>query len=111
MPSKRAIMLDVAGQVVRVALWADVPAARQSNYATAAVSAWVGAAADENTAIQSGVVAEKIVFVPTDGGVPTMQKVIQDLWQYWQNDVNSINAWKYQGTVWDGTLWNTKGVA
>jgi len=109
--AKRAIILDVSGQTVRVVLWADVPAARQAKYANAASSIWTGASAAENTALQNGSVAEKVVTVATDGGAAQIKTTIQALWQYWQNDVSNINPWQYQGTYWDGTAWTTTGVA
>ena len=115
MPSKRIIILDnFEGTKYHVALWADVPATRQSFYASSGVvSAWTGAAAADNTAIASGAVAERVIQY--DAGqaesLATIRVNLQATWTAYQAYVTAWNPWARFGTFWDGTTWTAGGVA
>ena len=71
MAAKLIIILDKNSQsgLFRCALWADVPASRQSFYANpSAQSIWTGASAGENAAIAAGQVAELVIDLPVSDG-------------------------------------------
>ncbi len=116
MPAKRAIILDrLEPGRFRVALWADVPAARQQFYAKGgAVSAWTGASAAENTAIATGAVAERVQDIAASSGatVATLRTLIQQAWQAFQDEITQENPWNRYGAFWDGVTltWTAGGV-
>lgn len=117
MPAKRIIILEKTSDtplIFRYALWADVPAARQSFYASpGAVSAWKDASGAENTAIATGAVAEKIdtVQVTPGTGIAVIELQLQDSWTNYQNLITNTNPWVRYGSLWDGTTWTLTGVA
>lgn len=89
-------------------MWADVPAARQSHYANAsAVSAWSGAQAADNTALQNGSVVELKTSqrIPTGASLAAIQAFLAAKWTDYQAQINSYNPWQRYGTTWDGTTW------
>ncbi len=122
MPAKRIIILDnktqptlgnEAPRVYRAAFWADVPVARQPFYVTTAVSAWAGAAAADNTAIQSGAVAERVVIatLPFNVTLLAAQTALQTMWTDYQAEITAANPWNRYGSFWDGATWTAGGVA
>lgn len=117
MPRLRIIVLDSPGSdqaartSFRLALWADVPAARQPFYAAAAganaQSAWIGALPADNTALQNGSVTERVVILNPDG-TRTLAQVQSDAIAAataFQTEINAFNKWPRYGTTWDGTTW------
>src|SRR5215831_18142536 len=111
MPRLNVIILDQIGDDIntfRVALWMDVPLARQVRYAVAgAKSIWTNATTADNTAIASGAVVEKVVTqrVPGGASLPQREQFLQDLWTSYQNQINSYNPWQRSDSTWDGTTW------
>lgn len=122
MPAKRVIVLEnkrnmqegvEAPRRFSVALWADVPVARQPFYVTTAVSAWSGASGPENADLQAGRVVERrtdVVLVPT-ATLADAQALLQALWQAYQDEITAANPWNRYGTFWDGATWTPGGVA
>jgi hypothetical protein len=114
MPSKRIVILEQSdANTYRYAMWADVPAARQSFYAKAGVvSAWGGAAAGDNTALQNGSVVEQVATfsVPTGEALATTLARLQSLWTAYQNGITNNNLWVRYGSFWDGSTWTNAGV-
>src|SRR6516164_1423046 len=93
----------------QAALWADVPAARQSFYAnTGAKSAWSGATAADNTNLQNGSMSESVISLRVSPGttISAVETELQGKWQTFQNDVTNSNPWAHYGSTWDGTTWN-----
>ena len=116
MPAKRIIVLDNpnGGSTYHVALWADVPVARQPFYASpGAVSAWTGASAADNAAIATGAVAEKVISYDTATAetLNQLKAVLIAGWTLWQAHITNDNAWARYGTFFDGTTWTAGGVA
>jgi len=118
MPSKRVIVLDQLpqpGNIFRVALWADVPAARQSFYANPDLkSAWSGAQAADNTALQNGSVTERVEIYNAAAGktLAQIKTDLQNLWTAFQSYVNSYNPWSRYGTFMDNTnTWTDAGAS
>lgn len=108
MPRLNVIMLTRTPDDLTVALWADVPAARQSFYANAsAKSAWTGATAADNTALQNGSVVENVANqrVPPGATLAQVEGFLQAQWQNYQAYINNYNPWRSYGTTWDGTTW------
>lgn len=108
MPRLNIIMLERTPDDVRVALWADVPAARQTFYANInAKSAWVGATTADNTALQNGSVSENVVVqrVPPGATLAQVQGFLQTQWQNYQTYINNFNPWNHYGSTWDGITW------
>lgn len=106
--AKRLIVLEGKGASWRVALWADVPVARQPFYADPnKVSAWKDAAAGELTNLRNGSVAEKVQDIDFDQVQTNPQKMAtaQALQVAWQAEVNARNDWPRYGSFWDGTVW------
>src|SRR5438552_2356336 len=107
--AKRIIVLEQTGTAGwRLALWVDVPTARQRFYADPnRASAFLDASAAELTALRSGAVAERVVPVDFDGTRTLAQKeaTAQALWQAFQDEVNARNDWSRYGSSWDGTTW------
>ena len=92
----------------QAALWADVPAARQTFYAnTGAKSAWSGATAADNTNLQSGVMVETIITqrVPSGTNITQVENFLQAQWTNFQDSINNTNPWVHYGSTWDGTTW------
>jgi hypothetical protein len=92
-------------------MWADVPAARQSFYARpGAVSAWNGAIATDNTALQNGSMVEKITSqrIPANSTLVQIENFLQQQWSAFQASINSNNPWVRYGSTWDGTTWVIK---
>lgn len=117
--AKRVIILDRPDRLdpntYRVALWAAVPAARQSFFAVPnAVSAWRDASAAENSAIASGAIKERVElfqFPPGATGAQ-MQNHIEARWQLFQNEITNVNLWQRYGSFWDSASgWTMTGVA
>jgi hypothetical protein len=99
----------------QAAMWADVPASRQSFYAhpnptggTPYASAWSGATAADNANLQNGSVVERVITqrVPPGTNISQVETFLQNQWQTFQNDVNNNNPWVHYGSTWDGTTWN-----
>lgn len=111
MPRLRVIVLDQPAEDVnsyRYALWADVPAARQSFYASSATkSAWSGATTADTTNLQSGSVVESVstMRIPSGTTVNQIEAFLQSRWQDYQNHISDYNPWVHYGTTWDGTTW------
>ena len=111
MPRLRIILLDQPQgnpSSYNVVFWADVPAARQTYYANAnATSAWKGAQAADNTALQNGSVVEYVqthVF-PAATAWPPIQSYLQTQWQNFQNNITNYDPWSHYGSTWDGASW------
>src|SRR5215472_4243512 len=84
----------------QAALWADVPAARQTFYADTAVpptrkSIWTGATTADNTALQNGSVVETVLTqrVPPGTTIAQVENYLQAQWQNYQDSINSANPW------------------
>lgn len=111
----KIIVLEKLGgnQAFRVAIWVDVPSARQAFYASAGkVSAWKDAQAGDNTALANGSVAEFLHTYQGDGvNLAQAQAAMQIIWQGYQDKVNNDNPWLRYGTNWDGTTWTAGGVS
>jgi hypothetical protein len=97
-----------------VALWADVPVARQTFYANPnAKSAWDGATTTDNTNLQNGSVIERVITQRLTPGTSRAQfeAFLQTAWQNFQNQVTNVNPWSVYGSNWDGTTWTLVTVA
>lgn len=110
MPRLNVIFLaqDTVTGDYSAALWADVPASRQSFYANAAAkSVWSGATAADNTAMQNGSVVETVISqrVPAGTSIAQIETFLQNHWQTFQNQINNSNPWNHYGSTWDGTTW------
>lgn len=93
----------------RYALWADVPAARQSRYANALATTEVAdVTAGELSALQSGAVVEKVEEArwPSGTTVAQMQTFLQARFADYQAQITAANPWQRSGTSWDGTTWS-----
>lgn len=115
MPRLRVIILEREdARTFQYALWADVPAARQSFYANAnKVSAWNGALPTDNTALQNGSVVERVdkFVVPSGTTLAVVQTLLQTQWQEFQDRITALNPWVRYGSTWDGAVWTAGGVA
>lgn len=92
----------------RFAMWADVPAARQSRYADATfASAVAGATAGEITALQTGAVVETVREArwPAGTTIPNIQAALVTEFNAYQARVTASNPWQRYGTSWDGSIW------
>jgi len=108
MPRLNIIILEKHTDDFSCAMWADVPAARQSRYADQnKVSAWSGALAADNTNLKNGVVAERVTTqrTPSGASVAQIQAFLQDQWTAYQAEINNYNPWVRYGSTWDGTTW------
>lgn len=96
----------------KYALWASVPATRQSFYANPnAISSWTGASAQENSDIASGAVVEKTDVLAIDGQtVNQAMASLRSIWQAYQDQITAYNPWNKYGSFWDGTSWTAGGV-
>ncbi len=100
----------------RYVFWADVPAPRVPFYVKPAgtVSAWKDATTADNTAIQTGTVAELVSTINTGNRVitnPAIQATLTTRWTDFQTQVTNNNPWANYGTTWNGTAWVVGGVA
>ena len=115
MPRLRVIVLEQEDvDRIKIALWADVPVARQRFYARPAgtVSAWVDALPGDNTNLINGSVAEMTFEFSRVGLIlAQIRALVESRWQQWQTLVTSENKWVRYGTTWDGTTWVAGGVA
>lgn len=108
---------SVAVNHYRYALWANVPAARQSFYANATfVSAVIGTNAPttaELNALQGGSVVETVQDSSWDQSVPiaTVQNDLTTAFNAYQALITAYNPWVRYGTTWDGTTWTAKSTA
>ena len=114
MPAKQVIILDKQSPGrFKVALWADVPTARQPFYAdTDKVSEWTGATVSDNDALKAGQVVERVIttaLLPS-AGIPEVKTALENQWADFQVDINSENPWNRYGTFWNGTSWTAGGV-
>lgn len=109
--AKRIIILEqLDNRQYRYALWADVPAARQSLYAASAQpTAYTLASVNEKAALADGSVAEKIGVIEAIS-VAEARQMLVDLWTEWQAQVSNRNPWIRYGTFWNGTGWTAEGV-
>ena len=98
----------------RYAMWATVPAARQSAYANAtATSGYSGVTAAELLAIQTGQVTERTAIWQATAGVPisAIQAALIAEFAVFQAEINARNPTRRFGTFWDGTIWVLGGTA
>jgi hypothetical protein len=114
--SKRVIILerlDSPRLQFRFAMWADVPAARQSIYANpTAVSAWKDAATADQTALQIGTIAERVETVSVEPGttLAQVQAMLQARFAAYQSDITNDLEWSRYGSYWDdATGWTLAG--
>ena len=113
MPDKKVIILERLedGRSFRYALWADVPAARQSFYREAGKkSQWTGASLVENAAIEAGQVIEKVDVISREGAAVDIQRELLTRWQEFQQEVNRRNPWVRYGVFCDGVVWTGGGI-
>ena len=118
MPRLNIIVLnrpdDSNPNLYRLALWADVPATRQSFYAVNTfVSAWKDATGTDNTNLKNGAVLETVVelTVPSGWTLAQVQSEAESRWQKYQTFVTNRNPWVRYGTTWDGTTWVNGGAS
>ena len=114
MPRLRIIVLDspdvsqTARANFRLALWADVPVARQRFYAGAQnVSAWKDATLQDTQNLQNGLVAEQVVtYAPdTTRTLPQMEADAIAIWTAWQDRITNFNKWPNYGSTYEGSSW------
>src|SRR3990170_1858033 len=109
MPRLRIIILAQDDpRTYQYALWADVPASRQSFYVDAsAKSAWKDALASDLAALQAGQVVERVDKLGMlEGSTLALARAsLQASWQSFQDEITSKNPWLRYGTTWDGTTW------
>jgi len=114
MPRFNVIVLDQTPDdpnTYRFAMWADVPAARQSRYASTSTSttfsAWTSASTADTDALKSGAVVEKVASqrVPAGSSLAQVEAFLQTQWAAYQATVTSYNPWQRYGSTWDGTTW------
>lgn len=113
--TRRVIILESKpNNTFRFAMWADVPATRQTFYANAsATSAVKDATAAELSAIQSGAIAERVGesgFIGT-ATVAQVQAALIAAFTAYQTEINNYNPWVRYGTFYDGTSWTAKAVS
>lgn len=119
MPRLRIIVLDspdvsqAARSNFRLALWADVPVARQKFYAQAQkTSQWLDATLQDNQNLQNGLVAESVVTYAPDTvrNLAQMEADAIALWTAWQNQITNTNKWPNYGSNYDGNAWTIVSV-
>lgn len=112
--AKKIIVLDARadgpGQQIEInlALWADVPTARQPFYADPnAVSAFRNATNAELTALRNGSVVERVVTIRVDPGgtLAAIRQAAEEAFATFQDEITNRNQWRRYGTFWDGTSW------
>lgn len=110
--ARKIIILDsnpiLPGEIAfRYAMWADVPAARQTRYADPTLTSQVtGITAAELTALRNGTVVEKVEearFGTTT--VANVQALLITRYNTYQAEIAADNRWQRYGTNWDGTSW------
>jgi hypothetical protein len=120
MPRLRAIVLDspdasTARANFRIALWFDVPAARQKFYAGKKPlgSIWIDALTADNTAITTGAVVEEVINYQPDTAksAGAMEAEVAGIWTARQAAITAYNVWPNYGSTWDGTVWSIVSVA
>jgi hypothetical protein len=119
MASKRVIVLEQrvvspATTQFRVALWADVPVARQTHHADASkTSAYKLASAQEVQDLKDGKVLEKVEVVTRVQNMTLAQlrAAVEALWTAWQAEVTADNTYERYGSHWagDGSSWTNAG--
>lgn len=117
MPRLNVIILDKPDNnnpnLWRYALWADVPTARQGQYAllwgASKVSAWADATGTDNQNLQNGSMVEKVDTQQVPGGATLAQieGFLQQRWVDYQAFVTSNNPWIRYGSygVFNGATW------
>lgn len=94
----------------KYALWADVPAARQTRYADPAFETQVvGATAGEVAALRSGAVVERVAEARWNQGttVAQIQAALVNEFNRFQTQITNTNPWQRYGTSWDGSTWTS----
>jgi hypothetical protein len=116
--ARKIIILDrvnlPSDQDFRVAFWLDVVPERQPFYANAAaVSAVVGATAEELAAIRSGAVLEEVQTVPARANATQAAILAAIVARYTarQAEFTARNPWARYGSFYDGTKWTPVTVA
>lgn len=117
--AKRIIILDRVDEPsdnsFRYVLWAVVPAARVSAYASAtAVSAWRDISALELADLRAGLFTERtdVAHVPAGTTIAQIQAALITRWTAFQAEVTSRNPTQRYGTFWDDTsTWTVAGTA
>jgi hypothetical protein len=113
----RAIFLDKPDPdnnfTFNVALWADVPAGRQTFYANPdAKSRWAGATAPDLQSLQSGEVVERLATIQGQQGWTRAQLQAEAAarWQTFQTYITNFNPWVFYGTTLDPSgTWTNNG--
>ena len=117
--AKKIIILSKSSQWVgqtsiTYALWADVPAARQTKYAQPLtwVSAYDGADSTELAALRAGQLAERVetTNVSASDTVATIKTILISAFNAYQTVITNESKWQFYGTFYDGTTWTTGGV-
>ncbi len=116
--ARKIIILDrvnlPSDQDFRVAFWLDVAVPRQPFYADAtAVSAVIGATADELAAIRSGAVVEEVQTVPARSNATqaALLSALVTRYNARQAEFTARNPWARYGSFYDGTGWTAVTVA
>jgi hypothetical protein len=94
--------------VINYALWAAVPASRQTAYANpSATSAWTGATTAEITALQNGSVVESVQSTQFPiGTLPaTIEAELVNRFTQYQTQITNANPWAYYGSTYNGSAW------
>lgn len=110
---RRIIILESNPQIpgepaFRYAMWADVPAGRESRYANPSfTSQVVGATGPEIAALQAGSVVERVFDSRwgTGSTVPQIQAQLVAKYGQFQAEITGTNPWQRYGTSYDGTAW------
>ncbi|HKU55073.1 MAG TPA: hypothetical protein VJP60_06895 [Rhizomicrobium sp.] len=118
--AKRIVILEQLGASplsYRYLMWADVPASRQIFYAamqSGMVSAWKGASAADNAALQNGSVTERVdstPMLPGDNLAAAMAR-LQAIWTAFQAEIAVKNDWGRYGSFMDtSNAWTNGGVS
>lgn len=99
---------------LRYALWAAVPAARQTFYANAGFeTAFKNASAQEITDLRNGAVTEKVATGSWPAGTTNaaIRTALEAIWAAFNTEVQNFNPWNRYGSFWDGTNWTGAGVS
>lgn len=92
----------------RYALWANVPAARQTRYANPDLETQVeDATAGEIAALRTGAVVERVGEARWNNGttVAQIQAALVNEFNRYQAKITAANPWQRYGTSWDGSSW------
>lgn len=99
----------------RFAMWAAVPAGRESAYAQDSnwQSQFSGATAGELSALRAGTVVERVErFDATlNLTIGQIETELQNRWTAFQASVTGDNYWDRFGSSWDGASWTLIGLA